>query len=200
MSSIRASLCVALSALALTVPVFVGACASTHGAAGVDNPGVKTGRLASVNPLDVVVLTPDNLTGRSDLPLEALRTELQAGLIERRYSPLAFEYIDRTAIEASYRPGTLGEQAVFQVVITGWDDSLWRSHARLIVDADVYLLDAAAPERESALWGGHVTRRIDLATQRSVTMHMDLLLQRAVADLTDGILSSLPARNPERAN
>jgi hypothetical protein len=155
--------------------------------------------LLSVNPLDVVVLPPENLTGRNDLPLDAIRREFQLGLVKLRYSPLALDYVDHAAVEANYRAGALGEQGVFQVYITGWDDSLWRSHSRLIVDADVYLLDPAAPERESALWGGHVTRRIDLAAQRTVTTNMSDLLTRAVSEFSKGVLASMPPRNPEKS-
>jgi hypothetical protein len=188
---------VASSALLSCALAWSSACTSTHNQLGFDNDALVTQRLAAVNPADVVVLPIENQTGREDLPLDEIRAEFQSGLIKRLYSPLALDYVDRAAVEASYRPGTLGEQGVLQVVITGWDDSMWRSHSRLIVDADVYMLDAAAPERSSALWGGHAKRRIELTNQRVPGANPNSLMPDALRELAAGILVSLPARDPQ---
>ena len=64
------------------------------------------------------------------------------------YSPLALDYVDGRATEASYSPGASDENALLKVVITGWDDRMWKSHARLVIDADVWLLDAGRPSTE----------------------------------------------------
>lgn len=178
----------------------VSGCASSHKVRGADNEGLSTGRLATVNPLEVVVPPIENQSGRDGLPLDALRTRFHSGLVKLRYTPLALDYVDRnaSAVEASYRPGALGEQASLRVVLTGWDDSLWKSRSRLVVDADVYLLDAREPELSRALWGGHVTRTIDLSRQAAALPTAGAMLDRAVAEFVDGVLASLPARNPER--
>lgn len=175
------------------------ACNTTRPPKGADNEGLVTGRLAAVNPLDVVVLKPENHTGRTDLPIDLLRTELQAELVSLRYSPLSLDFVDKTAVPASYRPGELGEQGVLQTFITGWDDTHWGTHARLIIDADIYLLDAAAPQTDRALWGGHVTRTLEMGAARNTTATPEALMHQAVARFVDETLASLPARNPEKA-
>lgn len=182
------------------VAAFAAACAAPPRQRGIDNEGLVVGRLKTVNPLEVVVPPIENHTGKAGLPLGALRTEFQEGLVALRYSPLALDFVDRTAraSEASYRPGTLGEQATLRVVLTGWDTSRWASHASLVVDADVYMLDAAEPDTAKALWGGHATRSIDLSAQRTTFISEAAMLQRAVELAVDGILASLPARDPER--
>lgn len=178
----------------------VSGCASSHKVRGADNEGLSTGRLAAVNPLEVVVPPIENQSGRDGLPLAALRERFHSGLVKLRYTPLAIDYVDRNAgpVEASYRPGALGEQASLRIVLTGWDDSLWKSRSRLVVDADVYLLDAREPELTRALWGGHVTRTIDLSRQAAALPTAGAMLDRAVTEFVDGVLASLPARNPER--
>ena len=186
----------ALAGCALTLAF--AACNTTPRPRGVDNEGLVVGRLAAVNPLDVVVLKPENHTGRNDVPLELLRRELQAELVALRYSPLALEYVDKNIVPASYRPGALGEQGVLQVFVTGWDDSHWRSNSRLVIDADIYLLDAADPQTDRALWGGHVTRTLEMAAANNATATPDSLMRQAVARFVDETLASLPARNPEK--
>ncbi len=175
-------------------------CGATHKVRGADNEGLSTGRLASVNPLEIVVPRIENQSSVSGLPLDSMRAKFHAGLVKLRYTPLALDYVDRNAnvVDASYRPGELGEQATLRIVLTGWDDSLWKSRSRLVVDADVYLLDAREPELTKALWGGHVTRTIDLSKQTAAVPTAGVLLDRAVTEFVDGVLASLPARNPER--
>ena len=118
-----------------------------------DNESLVVGRLAQVNPRDIVVMPVANHTGQASLPLSELRRAFQEGLVLRRYSPLSLEYVDShldyaaaegsEAIEASYPVGSLQEGAVLQIAINTWDDSAWRSHGRLTIQADVHLLDAA---------------------------------------------------------
>ena len=193
----------ALSIAFLAVVAFAqSSCNSTHVPRGADNEGLVTGRLLSVNPLEVVVLPIENHTGDASVPCAAMREQFQQGLVQLRYSPLALSFVDRSSgvVEASYKPGALGEHAVLRVVLTGWDDSRWKSHAHLVVDADIYMLDAANPDPSMALWGGHAVRTVDLELQRNSVAGDEALRQRAVEEVVSGILGSLPARNPERSN
>ena len=188
------------ASLVCALALAAASCTSTLRPRGSDNEGLVTGRLLSVNPLEVVVAPVENQSSVAGVPLQAIREQFQRGLVTLRYSPLALDFVDRSvgAVEASYRPGALGEQAVLRVVITGWDDSHWKSHTRMVVDADVYMLDANNPELALALWGGHATRTVDLSLQRNSVATDEALRQRAVEAFVDGILGSLPARNPER--
>lgn len=183
-------------ALAGALTLLAQACnATAKPPRGSDNAGLAAGRLAEVNPTDIAVLPIRNRTGKQ-LPLEQMRASFQAGLVRLRYSPLALDYVDQhRAVEAAYTPGQLGEQAALQVTITGWDDSRWDTHSRLIVDADVYLLDATVGE---ALWGGHVTRRVDMAAEVPAAAQEVTLFSRAVDVFVGDVLASIPPRDPRR--
>lgn len=196
--SLLAAFVVALS-LASGASSLAG-CAASHKVRGADNEGLSTGRLAAVNPLEIVVPRIENQSSVVGVPLDDLRAKFHSGLIKLRYTALALDYVDRNgaAVEAGYRPGELGEQATLRVVLTGWDESLWKSRSRLVVDADIYLLDAREPELTRALWGGHVTRTIDMSRQVAAAPTADAMMDRAVSEFVDGVLASLPPRNPER--
>lgn len=162
---------------------------------GYDNVGLQAGRLSEVNPTDIVVLPITNATGKQ-IPVEAMREQFHAGLVRLRYSPLALDYIDsRRAVEASYVPGQLAEEAALKVTITGWDDSRWTTNSRLIIDADVHILDAAVGE---ALWGGHVSRRVDVPIDIPGSALDSTLMARAVETFVGDVLASVPPRDPRR--
>jgi hypothetical protein len=167
---------------------------------GADNPGLTDRGLREANPLDVAVLEVENQTGIGGLPLASMRRQFHAGLVERHYSPLALDYVDGRAVEAGYRPGASEENALLKVVVTGWDDQHWKTHARLVIDADVWLLDATRPAPEQALWGGHVSRTMEMGRTREVVVGESQLLERTVADFVAEVLASLPARRPELAS
>jgi len=191
--------------LRLLVPVLVAALAAACTTPpklppGADNPGLSDRGLREANPLDVAVLPVVNQTGRSGLPLDEIRREFHTGLVERHYSPLALDYVDGRATEASYQPGASEENAVLEVVLTGWDDRHWKTHARLVIDADVWLRDATRPDADAALWGGHVSRTMEMGKVRDVVVGEQALLERTLAQFADEVLASLPARRPELAS
>jgi hypothetical protein len=186
---------VLLASLAALVPL--SGCASIKPPREASVEGLGVGRLKEVNPLDVVVLPIENHSGRAGLPLDTMRREFQEGLVKLRYSPLALDYVDRQVVEATYNPGDLREQAVLQVFVTGWDDRLWSTHTKLTVDAEVFLLDARNPEAGQALWGGRVSRKLDLARERAAVATDERLLAIAVEEFVQDVLSTLPARNPQ---
>jgi hypothetical protein len=186
---------------AAAAAALLASCSTPHAPRGASNDGLKTSRLNEVRPVEIVVPPIQNHTGNARVPVAAMRSEFQKGLVQRRYSPLSLAYVDKQAkpMEASYRPGTLGEQAVLRVVLTGWDTSRWTSHSRLVIDADVALLDAQAPDLSKSLWGGHATKTIDLALQRDSFINEDAMLERAVQMFADEVLATLPARSAETA-
>lgn len=187
------------AALALTL-VAASACSSTAVLPpGADNPGLVAGNLRSTNPLDVAVLAVDNQTGREGLPTAELRELMHAGLVDRHYSPLSLEYVDRKTTEASYRPGASNENAILKFVLTGWDDAHWRTHSRVTISGEIWLLDAENPSTSQALWGGQVERTMEMARERQVLATESALMTRTLTDFTEAVLASLPARNPEIA-
>jgi hypothetical protein len=190
---------VPFAALALAAILAGASCSSTRPPRGASNDGLVTRRLDQVRPVEIVVPPVENHTGNPRVPVEAMRAEFQRGLVQRRYSPLALAYVDEhgTPTEASYRPGSLGEQAVLRVVLTGWDTARWASHSILVIDADVALLDASSPELSESLWGGHTTRTIDLSLQRGSFINEEAMLERAVELFADEVLAALPSRSAE---
>ncbi|HVS18126.1 MAG TPA: hypothetical protein VMT18_05960 [Planctomycetota bacterium] len=187
------------AAFALTLIAASGCHSTAVLPPGADNPGLVAGSLRSANPLDVAVLAIDNQTGREGLPTAELRELLHAGLVARHYSPLAIEYVDRKTTEASYRPGASNEDALLTFVLTGWDDSLWRTHSRLVIRGEIWLLDAERPSTTQALWGGKVERTMEMARERQVLATDSALTTRTLSDFTEAVLASLPSRKPEIA-
>ena len=193
---------VALLPLALSA-VLVSACETTPTARAprakpeLESFSFDDSDVARANPLDVVVLPIESRVGRSDLPLEDIRTSIARGLVRLRYSPLAFGYVDARTVDAAYTPGELEEQATLKIVITAWDDSLWSSHARIDVKATVDMVDAR--RSGESLWGGPVITTVDLNPRREVFATNDALVNAACEQLADKILASLPARRPEVA-
>ena len=202
----------ALAPLALCV---LAACETTSGPKArptrvtepVASHSIVEGNLTAVNPLDVVVLPVENRVGRSDLPLDLLRQSMARELIRLRYSPLSFGYVDARiedgpignviTAEVAYTPGELNEQATLVLVLTGWDDSQWNSHARIDVTANVNLVDALRPGE--SLWGGPITTTVDLNHRRGAFATENALKRAACEELVGVILQHLPPRRPEIA-
>lgn len=167
---------------------------------GADNPDLHVGSLRQKNPLEVAVLPVQNNTGKADLPLDLLREDLYQVLLKRYYTPLALTFVDQQAgvAEASYVPGTLQEDAVMQMFLTRWDDTNWQSRAELVIDGDIYLLDASDPDPTRALWGGKFSRRVSVANERASASNAADLMDRAVDLFVEQILASLPVRDPAK--
>jgi hypothetical protein len=188
----------------LATVLALGACRSSpRPPMGHDNDTLVIGRLAQVNPRDVVVMPIANQTGRLDVPTDAIRQAFQEALVTRLYSPLSLEYVDLEALdpqtmEASYEVGSLDEQAVLQVTISSWDDSNWDSRARLVIEGEVHLLDASQYGGGEALWGGPVSRTIDLDLDPTALINNQRRIERAVDLFAAQVLASLPARDPRR--
>ena len=183
-------------ALLGALTLFVSGCQDTpKPPRGYDNVGLETGTINEVNPTDIVVLPIENATGK-DLPLDELRAGFHARLVRLRYSPLALDYVDANRpVEASYTPGQLSEEAALKVVITGWDDSRWNTHSRLVIDAEVHVLDGVTG---ASIWGGSVSRRVDVIKDIPRSALNRTLLSRALDQYVGDVLASLPPRDPRR--
>jgi hypothetical protein len=100
------------------------------------------------------------------LPIDLLRRELQSELVALRYSPLSLDFVeqDRGAGELpAGRARRAGRAA--DVHHRMGRHALGHATRALIIDADIYLLDAAAPQTDRALWGGHVTRTLEMGAR-----------------------------------
>lgn len=176
----------------------LSSCGPTRPPRGLDNPNLVVGPLATVNPLDIVVLPITNNTGRDNLPVDEIRKSFHAGLVRQRYSPLSLTYVDERVVDAAYAPGTLQEQAILQVIIHEWDDTQWSSRQRLRIAGEVYLLDARNPDPRQPLWGGKVDRRVDLFQDSPGLSSTSVAISHAVQRFAGDVLASLPPRDPER--
>ena len=159
----------------------------------------STAKLEERRPVDIVVAPVENGTGRKDVPLAAMREAFEKGLVRRRYSPLATEYVDRRVVDASYTPGSLQEEAVLQVTIETWDTSLLDTRGALIVKARARMLDARDPTN-GQLWSGAIDHRFDLQANRENFNTRTAMLQHACEQIADEVLAALPARSAGPSN
>lgn len=189
-----------LLALALVAP----ACRSLPTPRGNTVQTLYDGPLEQVAPVDIVVAPVENRSQDASVPLDLLRESFQRALIKRRYSPLAVEYVDQAmrrsgagdpagggAVEAAYRPGSLGEDAVLRVIVRSWDDSLFDSHATLTAELDAYMIDSSGgPE----LWAGRVSKRVNLTANRTRASTDRILMGFGCDELAEELLAAMPAR------
>jgi hypothetical protein len=152
------------------------------------------GGLESSQPADVVVAPVVDESASSRAPQAALRQAFQVGLVKRRYSPLALDYVDRRVVEASYSPGSLQEDAVFEVTVRDWDMSRWDTHGEVTVEVEAWMLGPDGTE----LWGGKLTRKLDLSTERQHYPTTREAFERGCTLIADELLEVMPARSPQR--
>ena len=185
--------------LALVLVASLAACNELPHRRGEKVETASNAKLEQQKPVDVVVAPVENVTKSKDVPLAAMREAFEKGLVRRRYSPLATEYVDRRVVDASYTPGTLKEEAVLQITIETWDTSLLESRGALIVKARARLLDAKDPTN-GQLWSGSVDQRFDLNVNRENYSTRTAMLQHACERIADEVLAALPARTAGPSN
>jgi hypothetical protein len=159
----------------------------------------STAKLDQKRPVDIVVAPVENGTGHKDVPLAAMREAFEKGLVRRRYSPLATEYVDRRVVDATYTPGSLQEEAVLQITIETWDTSLLETRGALVVKARARMLDAKDPAN-GQLWSGAIDHRFDLQANREHFSTRTAMLQHACEKVAEEVLAALPARSSGPSN
>ena len=160
---------------------------------------VSSEKLDRRNPIEVVVPPIENATGDDTVPIAILRETFQAGLVRRRYSPLALEYVDRKVVDAAYTPGSLQESAVLEIHIETWDTTLFETRGALTVKARARLVDAEDPAK-AQLWGGFVDHRFDLGAERERFTTQEGFVRYACGRVADELLAALPARDAGPGN
>jgi hypothetical protein len=170
------------------------ACYTVPKRPGASVETVSTGKLERKNPIDVVVAPIENASSNENAPVDEMRQALQAGLVKRRYSPLAPEYVDKQIVDAAYKPGALHEDAVFRLKIERWDDSLWELHTALIVKAQAHMID---PDDVAGgdLWTGKIDHRYEFGQWKDKFTTDDALRRYACDQIASEILAALPPRN-----
>jgi hypothetical protein len=146
--------------------------------------------LEARSPMEVVVAP---IQGGAMVPGEDLRHGFQQALIARRYSPLALRQVDKKIVDASYKPGSLAEQAVFETKIARFDTSLFDTNGAITVSMTMRMVDSADG---TVLWTGSVERRFDCSSHKDQYATSAARLRAACEYITGEVLEALPARNP----
>lgn len=142
-------------------------------------------------PIDVAILPIANLTS-GKVPTDELRQAFQRGLVARKYSPLAFEYVDQRIVDAAYNPGSAEEQGVLSIEVQRWDTRLWETHSAVECTLRVRLLDATSGGSE--LWTATADRRFDFGSEFERLPTQTARVRFAVDRIAAEMLERLPAR------
>ena len=190
----------------LLVPALVlAACRDVPRPIGEGVSSTPSTRLGEHPPIDVAVAPVANMTGTSDgsLPAGELREAFWWKLVDQRYSPLALDFVDKHVVDAAYKSGAPGEQAVLLVQVEKWDTSLWETHNVISVKLTAHLVDAAdgsgAAGRSGAgdLWTGKVDQRFDFGSDAEKFTTEAARMTWACRQIAAAVLARLPARQPK---
>ncbi len=151
--------------------------------------------LLAVSPADIVIAPVQDLSAGAVAPAADLRRAFQRGLVSRRYSPLALEYVDAQLVNAAFVAGSLCEEAILEIRVMSWDMSLWDLHSAISVAVEARLMDSADPGG-APLWGARFAKRINLSSERHSSPTQALVMGRAADMVAADLLAVLPARNP----
>lgn len=187
-----------IRSLSLLALVFLTqACQALPEPKGRDVRVMEVGRLEQLNPNDIVV-APLQMASEEDLgvPELALRQAFVQALIRRRYAPLSLEYVDSGVVEASYRTGILDEDAVCEIIIHDWNDSMWEGRRAITGDLEVRMVDPADP-LGPVLWSARLARRFDFAGDDAEHISEGIQYKKALAHIAQEIMAVMPARRAE---
>jgi hypothetical protein len=156
-------------------------------------------RLEEIQPTDVAVAPVRDQTDAQRVPLDVFRTAFIETLIERRYSPLAPDYVDANWVEASFR-GTPPPDALLVIAVTAWDPSHLFSTGKIGAAGDVVLFEGGDTTGR-VLWKRTMKHEVDLGDGRGnpPAVGQDLI-PRAVRKFAQAVLSDLPMRDPVAAH
>ncbi len=155
--------------------------------------------LERLQPADIAVTEVRNQTGDESLPIGVLRDGLSRALVQKLYSPLDHGYVDANWVEASFR-GTPAPDAVLVVAVSQWDPSHLLSSGEVTAEAELILFEGGT-STGTVLWGITHLASVNLgdANGNPPTPSEDLL-PRAVRQIAEEFLSTLPERDPIAAH
>ncbi|MEM9799679.1 MAG: hypothetical protein AAGA20_05080 [Planctomycetota bacterium] len=191
----------------IVVAVLIGggtACQTTPRLAGRDVDVVADGRqLEAINPVDIAVLPVQVTAPAVNAPTETLRRAAMKGLVRRRYSPLAAEIVDDRmasagsgvgAIEASYTPGDLAEDAVLEVTVLRWAAPSWDIRREVDVELEARLIDPRDPLGPD-LWAARIDRKFSATSGTTVPVPEARAMQEACDSIFTELFAQLPPRD-----
>jgi hypothetical protein len=166
-----------------------------------DSPAVRGAitRLQELQPTDVAVAPIRDQTDSQRVPLEVFRNAFVETLIERRYSPLAPDYVDANWVEASFK-GTPPPDGLLVISVKEWDPGHLFSTGKVAASADVVLFEGGDTTGR-VLWQVTLKHEIDLSDGRGhpPTAGQDLI-PKAVRQFAQKALQELPMRDPVAAH
>jgi hypothetical protein len=124
---------------------------------GQDVQVVSAGELEKANPNDIAIAPIRLAEPTLHVPEQLLREAFQHALLQRRYSPLALEAVDRRVIDASYKPGELREDAVLEITVERWKSGPWNATDQIDASVGARLVDAR-DSGGAVLWEGKLDR------------------------------------------
>jgi hypothetical protein len=178
--------------------LFAGACQTNAPTPQHATDKLPSAGLAAAQPADIAVAPIRDETGRepaaAGAPLAAVRQAIYTGLVDRLYSPVSLDYLDRQWTEASFG-GAGAADAVLEIAITKWDTTHVSQRGVVLARAVGKLVDAKNPEGQP-LWAVGITRRLDLGGPGPAGDWQT----RAAGMLAAELLAELPLRDAIRAN
>ena len=161
----------------------LGACVAPQKADPHDSTGYLPGSgLDAVQPADIAVMPVElRLEEEAAVPVEDLRLALYEGLVDRLYSPLAFDWVDDGG----------DSEAALEVTVLGWDT------ASLVYDGTIIARAEASMVRgDEVLWAVELTRRLNDDVGGAQRSNASASISSSVAELAREILALLPERDP----
>ncbi len=161
-----------------------------------------TSLLPRENPAEVAVLPVVDKTGRPKAQkiLPELRRAFYRRLMERRYTPLSLDYVDRVLRTRAGGAvplvkdlaGKFGEDALLLITLNSWSERLLRVDRRVRASLEVHLVSARSGRE---IWGGTVDTEIRVPGHGMPSPDEIPLLRREALDILAGkTLSRLPKR------
>jgi hypothetical protein len=183
-----------LTPLLLLAALLGSACQSLPDPPGKNVTEIFHGTLETVQPADIVV-APITVEGNAAVvPSMELRKAFQRNLILRRYSALALPYTDRRVVNASYKSGSLYEDAILKIVVKTWDMSRWNSNKEVAVVMEAWMLSS---EDESQLWGGRFEKTFYLKNEMANRPTEKGAFEETANQIAEALMEIMPARTPK---
>lgn len=191
------------------------ACQTTPELKGSDTQTIN-GSLDRLNPTDVAVAPIRYGTTGVSAPEGMLRRAAQVGLTRHRYSPLALSLVDESVdaaassvadaaaiggsvLEASYAAGDVGEDAVLEITVHGWDNRFWGTRRRLDVVVEARMIDPADPFGPP-LWAGKLDKTVDASNVGGLDDSGQRAMQFACGKIFEELFAKMPLRATEPAD
>ena len=154
-------------------------------------------------PVEVFVLPVRDESGAFAAPLGILRDALQRGLVDHRYTPIAFAYGDErmsAAADAGRTSPTdvaeaLAVDALFQLRLVEWNTEQLESRGLLRADVEGTLVRGADPQG-LPLWSLRLARAIELPARSLRSSTRAELEAECARRVVEELFLRLPARDP----